>query len=115
VPDAHKKNLFEIGCAYGFFLSLAKNTFHGSAAVDVLRGVSMHLLLFHYALADHLVHRRFNEVRVDRLAVSVALAEVRDELLIVADVGLEFAYTLGHLLRQWLGNLGKLQIDKEAF
>ena len=35
--------------------------------------------------------------------------------LVVADVGLEFAYTLGHLLRQWRGNLGKLQIDKESF
>ena len=42
-------------------------------------------------------------------------AEVRDELLIVADVGLKFAYTLSHLPRQWRGNLGKLQIDKEAF
>jgi hypothetical protein len=68
------------------------------------------MLLLHHAFAHHLVHRRFNEGRADRLAVSVAFAEVRDELLIVADVGLEFAYTLGHLLRQWRGNLGKLQI-----
>ena len=56
-------------------------------------GCPLHLLLFHHAFADHLVHRRFNEGRADRLAVSVAFAEVRDELLIVADVGLEFAYT----------------------
>ena len=57
-------------------------------------GCPLHLLLLHHALADHLVHRRFNEGRADRLAVSVAFAEVRDELLVVADVGLEFAYTL---------------------
>ena len=68
-------------------------------------GCPLHLLLLHHAFADHLVHRRFNEGRADRLAVSVAFAEVRDELLIVADVGLEFAYTLGHLLRQWRGKL----------
>jgi len=55
-------------------------------------GCPLHLLLLHHPLADHL-HRRFNEGRADRLAVSVAFAEVRDELLIVADVGLEFAYT----------------------
>jgi hypothetical protein len=63
-------------------------------------GCPLHLLLLHHAFADHLVHRRFNEGRADRLAVSVAFAEVRDELLIVADVGLEFAYTLGRLLCQ---------------
>jgi len=46
----------------------------------------VHLLLLHNTLADHLVHLRFNEGRADRLAVSVALAKVRDELLIAADV-----------------------------
>jgi SAM-dependent methyltransferase len=35
VPDAHKKNLFEIGCAYGFFLALAKNRFHSVEGVDI--------------------------------------------------------------------------------
>jgi hypothetical protein len=38
-------------------------------------GCPFHLLLLHHALADHLVHRRFNEGRADRLAVSVAFAE----------------------------------------
>src|SRR5438477_94097 len=70
-------------------------------------GCPLHLLLFYHALADHLVDRGFNEGRADHLAVSVAFAKVRDELLIVADVGFEFTYTLGHLLRQWRGNLGK--------
>src|ERR1700719_251908 len=72
----------------------------------------LHLLLLHHALADHLVDRGFNEGRADHLVVSVAFAEVRGELLIVADVGLKFAYTLGYLLRQWRGNLGKLQIGR---
>jgi len=78
-------------------------------------GCPLHLLLLHHALADHLVDRGFNEGRADHLVVPVAFAEVRDELHIVADVGLKFAYTLGHLLRQWRGNLGKLQNDKQAF
>jgi hypothetical protein len=64
-------------------------------------GCPLHLLLLYYALADHLVDRGFNEGRADHLVVPVAFAEVRDELLIVANVGLELAYTLGHLLRQW--------------
>ena len=65
-------------------------------------GCPLHLLLLHHAFADHLVHRRFNEGRADRPAVSVAFAEVRDELLILADVGLEFAYT-NHLLARFRG------------
>ena len=41
----------------------------------------------------NLVDRRFNEGRADRLAVSIAFAEIWHELLIVADAGLEFAYS----------------------
>ncbi len=63
-------------------------------------GCPLHLLLLHHAVADHLVHRVRRRARADRLAVSVAFAKVRDELLIVADVGLEFAYTLGGSCRK---------------
>jgi 2-polyprenyl-3-methyl-5-hydroxy-6-metoxy-1,4-benzoquinol methylase len=35
VPDAHQKNLFEIGCAHGFFLALAKNRFRSVEGVDI--------------------------------------------------------------------------------
>jgi 2-polyprenyl-3-methyl-5-hydroxy-6-metoxy-1,4-benzoquinol methylase len=35
VPDAHKKNLSEIGCAHGFFLALAKNTFRSVEGIDM--------------------------------------------------------------------------------
>jgi len=52
-------------------------------------GRPLHLLLLLHALADYLVHRRFNGGRAE-FAVSVAFAEVRDKVLIVADVGLEF-------------------------
>jgi len=76
-------------------------------------GCPLHLLLLDHALADHLVDRGFNEGRANHLVVPVAFAKVRDELLIVADVDLEFADSLGDLLRQWRGNLGKRQIDKD--
>ena len=46
-------------------------------------GCPLHLLLLDHALADHLVHRGFNEGSADQLVVPVTFAEVRDELLIV--------------------------------
>jgi hypothetical protein len=36
--------------------------------------------------ADHLIDRRFHEGRADRFALSSALAEVRNELAVVAYV-----------------------------
>src|SRR6266446_10177200 len=56
-----------------------------------------HLLLFHHSLTDHVIHRRFHKRRADHLAVSSPLAEIRDELLIIADVSLEFSESLCHL------------------
>jgi 2-polyprenyl-3-methyl-5-hydroxy-6-metoxy-1,4-benzoquinol methylase len=35
VPDAHTKNLFEFGCAHGFFLALAKNRFRSVEGIDI--------------------------------------------------------------------------------
>jgi 2-polyprenyl-3-methyl-5-hydroxy-6-metoxy-1,4-benzoquinol methylase len=35
VPDAHKKSLFEIGCAHGFFLALAKDKFRSAEGIDI--------------------------------------------------------------------------------
>jgi SAM-dependent methyltransferase len=35
VPEAPTKNLFEIGCAHGFFLGVAKNAFHSVAGIDL--------------------------------------------------------------------------------
>jgi 2-polyprenyl-3-methyl-5-hydroxy-6-metoxy-1,4-benzoquinol methylase len=35
VTDPHKKNLFEIGCAHGFFLGVARNAFHSVQGIDI--------------------------------------------------------------------------------
>jgi len=35
VPDANQKNLFEIGCAHGFFLAVAKSRFRAVAGIDI--------------------------------------------------------------------------------
>jgi 2-polyprenyl-3-methyl-5-hydroxy-6-metoxy-1,4-benzoquinol methylase len=35
VPEAHKKNLLEIGCAHGFFLALAEKKFHYAEGIDI--------------------------------------------------------------------------------
>jgi 2-polyprenyl-3-methyl-5-hydroxy-6-metoxy-1,4-benzoquinol methylase len=35
VPDASAKSLFEIGCAHGFFLELARNAFRSVAGIDL--------------------------------------------------------------------------------
>jgi 2-polyprenyl-3-methyl-5-hydroxy-6-metoxy-1,4-benzoquinol methylase len=35
VTDARAKRLFEIGCAHGFFLEVARNTFHSVEGIDV--------------------------------------------------------------------------------
>jgi SAM-dependent methyltransferase len=35
VPDAQNKNLFEIGCAHGFFLAFAKDKFRSAEGIDI--------------------------------------------------------------------------------
>ena len=51
-----------------------------------------HLLFFHKALADHVVYRRFDECRGDRLVVPVAVAVVRNERLVGLDIAAELLY-----------------------
>jgi hypothetical protein len=50
----------------------------------------LHLLLLNEPPAHNLVDRGLNERSANRLALSVALAKIRDRFLVVADVGLEF-------------------------
>jgi hypothetical protein len=45
-----------------------------------------HLLLFHKPLADHLVDRRLDEARRDRLAMAVAVPVIHDKVLVVVEV-----------------------------
>ena len=49
----------------------------------------LHLLFFHHALADHLVHRGFDTARTDALTVAVPLTIVGDKAGIVRDVRVE--------------------------
>src|SRR6266581_8790241 len=51
-----------------------------------------HLLFFHHAPANHLVHRRFQKPSADPLAVTVAFTIVGDERLIAIDERVEFLY-----------------------
>jgi hypothetical protein len=55
-------------------------------------------LLFDEPSAHHLVDRRFDKPRADPFAVTAPFAEVRDELVVVANVGLEFGDSGGELL-----------------
>ena len=57
----------------------------------------LHLLLLDEASADHLIDGRFYERGADGFALPSALAEVGNELAVVADVGLEFSNTIGNL------------------
>ena len=58
----------------------------------------LHLLLLDEASADHLIDRRFYERGADGFALPPALAEVGNELAVVADIGFEFSDTIGNLL-----------------
>src|ERR1700693_484125 len=46
----------------------------------------LHLLLLDESSADYLVDRRLHECRADRFPLTSTLAEVRDELAVIADV-----------------------------
>src|SRR5258707_2279400 len=69
-----------------------------------------HLLLFHHSLTDHVIHRRFNKRRADHLAVSSPFSEIRDELLVIAYVSLEFSERLCHLSGQVRWSLREFQL-----
>ena len=47
-------------------------------------GRPLHLLFLYKTLTDHLVDRRFHEGRADGVALPIPLAEVRNELAVVA-------------------------------
>src|SRR5260221_13974064 len=59
----------------------------------------LHLLLLDESFADHLVDRRLHERRADRFPLPSTLAEVRDELAVIADVCLKLTEAVGDLLR----------------
>jgi hypothetical protein len=57
----------------------------------------LHLLLFDESPTDHLIDSRLDEGGADPLFLAVALTKVRDEVLVVPDVGFEVAQTIGLL------------------
>src|SRR5260370_15046059 len=59
----------------------------------------LHLLLLDESFADHLVDSRLHEGRADRLPLMSTLAEVRDELAVIADVCFKLTEAVSDLLR----------------
>ncbi len=59
----------------------------------------LHLLLLDEPSTDHLIDRRFHERGADGFALSSTLAEVRNELAVVANVSLKFRDTRSDLFR----------------
>jgi 2-polyprenyl-3-methyl-5-hydroxy-6-metoxy-1,4-benzoquinol methylase len=67
VPDAQQKNLFEIGCAYGFFLGLAKSDFHSVQGIDISDDAvdyARRVVRVDAKSADFLTHEFVNEPHV---------------------------------------------------
>ena len=56
-----------------------------------------HLLFFHHAFADHLIHRRFHKPRADPLAITVPLAIVGNKDSIAIDERVELLHRLAQL------------------
>jgi hypothetical protein len=57
---------------------------------------SLHLLFLDESSADHLVDRRLHECRANRFPLPSTLAEVRDELAVIADVFVRSRYRTPH-------------------
>src|SRR6266436_2877536 len=71
------------------------------AIADVLLSASISsVVFFHHPVADHVIYRRFHKRRADHFAVSSPFSEIRDELLVIANVSLEFSERLGHFSGQ---------------
>src|SRR6516164_8874218 len=72
----------------------------------------LHGLFLDKAPADYLINRRLYERCANRLAVTIALPKVRDEVPVVANVDLEFAQAGRQLLRRWRIS-DKLQVQQD--
>ena len=54
-------------------------------------GGPLHLLFLHEPFADNLVDCRFHKGLADRVALPISLTEVWNEVVVVANVGVEFS------------------------
>src|SRR5271169_2963500 len=59
----------------------------------------LHLLFFDESSADHLIDRRLHECRANPFPLPSTLAEVRDELAVIADVCSKVIEAIDDLLR----------------
>lgn len=74
----------------------------------------LHLLLFHEPLADHLINCRFDEGGADRFSLPVPLAEVRDELLVVANIRIELTDALAEFVSCGRERSKKIQLYDQS-
>ena len=70
----------------------------------------MHLLLPDESFADHLVDRRIHEGRADGFPLPSTLAEVRDELAVIADVCFKLTEAVSDLLRSVRTGMNETQL-----
>ena len=70
----------------------------------------LHLLLLDESSADHLVDRRLHECGANRFPLPSTLAEVRDELAVIADVCSKVIEAVDDLLRSVRTGLNETQL-----
>ena len=70
----------------------------------------LHLLFFDESSADHLIDRRLQECSANRFPLPSTLAEVRDELAVIADVCFKLTEAVGDLLRSVRTGLSETQL-----
>ena len=70
----------------------------------------LHLLFLDESSADHLVDRRLHECRANRFPLPSTLAEVRDELAVIADVCSKVIEAVDDLLRSVRTGLNETQL-----
>ena len=74
----------------------------------------LHRLPLDEASADHLIDGRFDEGGADRFSVPIALAEVRNELPVVANVDLKLRKAAGQFLCRRRLRLNQTEIQNQA-
>src|ERR1700693_4207710 len=74
----------------------------------------LHLLFFDESPSDHLIDRRLHKCRANRFPLSSTLAEVRNELTVIADVCSKVIEAVDDLLRSVRGCDRMFAIDRQA-
>ena len=107
VPDAAEKTLFEIGCAYGFFLDEARGTFKAVAGIDISEAAVGHArsaLRLDARQGDYLAHALPGPR--DVFCMWDTIEHLRRPDLVVAKIAREIAP--GGVLALTTGDIGSL-------